>query len=298
MRGDNVKVINISKKRFETLERLALSRDIMSTEAIIYHLDIRANWRTERKLLKKLYIDEGETFGNKLETINNLIFYRDIFEDERLVFPEQLVTVGKRLVGFTLPLIEGDNLSLVLSDRYTTTAEKIDYLKQVGETLEKLKCHRKYSPINDFYIGDLHPQNMVLDKDKKVHIVDLDSCSIAGNKPFPMRCFASNKITKTMPKKYPVLDYATKASEDTDLFAYNMMVLGTIAGTDVNRLSCEQYYEYLNYLYNIKVDRGLLDSFNKLYTYVPNENPLPYLEELNNVDPRANYTVFQKLKKY
>ena len=46
-----MKIICISKKRFEQLNKLELSREIFNTEGIIYDFEYRGN----KKILKSLY---------------------------------------------------------------------------------------------------------------------------------------------------------------------------------------------------------------------------------------------------
>lgn len=294
---DNVKVVNISKKRFNNLPKLALSKEIISTEATLYHFDHKNSWHKEQKLLKKFYVDEGEIFANKLETVNNLIFYRGLLDNGQLVIPDYLVSIGQELVGFTMPYIEGENLSIIMNRRETSIEDKINYLKQIGECLEKISLIRKYSTIKDFYIGDLHEQNIVVDKENNIHIIDLDSCSIAQNKPFPSRYLVSNKNLHIVANKYPKEEDLCIPSEETDLFAYNMMILNTISNGQTNKLNLEEYYEYLNYLDYLKVNPTLLDSFSKVYCYCPNVNPYESLDSLQNLDPRACLDVFKMCKR-
>ncbi len=290
---DIVKVVNISKKRFNSLEPLSLSREIISTEAVLYHFDDKDRWNRESKLLKKLYVNEGEVFGNKLETVNNLIFYGKVLKNERFVLPEHLVSVGQKIEGFTLPYIEGENLSLVMHAKKTTIKDKINYLKQVGEALIYLQRVRAYSELKDIYIGDLHEQNIIVDKEGQINIIDLDSCKISGNSPFPSRYLVSNKGLQDMPAKYPMDQHLFIPSEDTDLFAYNMMILNAISGGYTSGLSTEEFYVYLNYLDDLKVNHKILESFSDLYCYRPNSNPHEYLDELEKLDARAHYPVFK-----
>lgn len=63
-----MKIINISKKKFQELKKIDLSREIFNTEGTIYDFE----YRGEKKILKTLYTLNGYTFANKLYTIEML----------------------------------------------------------------------------------------------------------------------------------------------------------------------------------------------------------------------------------
>ena len=52
---------------------------------------------------------------------------------------------------------------------------------------------RKYTSIQDFYIGDIHEENIMVDKNGNVRIIDLDSCKILNNLASPTRYLQSLK---------------------------------------------------------------------------------------------------------
>lgn len=296
-------IVNISKKRFDSLEELELSKGIVSTESKIYKFPFKDKWNKGEVLFKKFYIDEGETFGNKLETVNNLMFYSDTLACcENLVLPEYMVSIVERIAGFTVSWVKGENMSLYLKNRDISDKDKVDCMIQAGEVLEKIKCIRNHTEVSDFYIGDLHEQNMVVDEEKVVRFIDLDSSSISQNKPFPVRYLATNSHLKTMPHKYPVKDGMFLISEETDLHAYNMMILNYIAGGCIKRpLDVEEFYSYLNYLDSLNIDEEILSSLGRTYSSAPNINPYEHIESLTHKDPRTIYPIFknqyQKTKK-
>ena len=81
-----MEVINLSKKRFESLEPYELPANIFNTEAKMYTLPIKNRWQTVNKILKRLYITSGPTFGNKLQTINSLIDLKEEIDIPEIVF--------------------------------------------------------------------------------------------------------------------------------------------------------------------------------------------------------------------
>ena len=66
-----MQTINISKKRFESLKKYQIPNYVYNTEGTIYELPIKNKWETQMKLLKRLYLTNGNVFGNKLQTIND-----------------------------------------------------------------------------------------------------------------------------------------------------------------------------------------------------------------------------------
>ena len=83
-----METINITKKRFESLACYDLPNYVFNTEGTLYVLPIKSRWDTKLKLLKRLYLTNGNTFGNKLQTINSLIDNKEELDIEEIVFPE------------------------------------------------------------------------------------------------------------------------------------------------------------------------------------------------------------------
>ena len=63
-----MKVSTLSRRVFENLEPLVLSREIMNTEACM----LKYTDKGIPKVIKRLFYQEGETFANKLYTLEML----------------------------------------------------------------------------------------------------------------------------------------------------------------------------------------------------------------------------------
>ena len=94
-----METINITKKRFESLKPYQLPNYVYNTEGTLYILPIKNRWNTQIKLLKRLYINSGNVFGNKLQTINSLIDNKDGIDIEEIIFPEKIAIVDSEIVG-------------------------------------------------------------------------------------------------------------------------------------------------------------------------------------------------------
>ena len=319
-----MQTINVSEKRFSALAKYDIPNYVYNTEGTLYVLPIKNKWETQLKLLKRLFLTNGEVFGNKLSTINSLIDNREkigrIITDE-IVFPEKIAVVDGSIVGFTMPLIESINLKTALISNDISNEMKISYLKQIGELLEKMHSVREYSEIEDFYINDLHESNFIVDTDNRVRAIDIDSCKINGNKIFNSKYLSSKsfisqiykyqkndeenrtKYKKDTDYKYSYRKYSTDVSgafipdENTDIYCYMMIILNFLYGDNIGNFSLEEFYDYLEYLNSIGFNKELLSYFEKVASNSPNENPYELLDSIIPYIGRSNYHVYNYIKK-
>lgn len=276
-----MQIINMSKTKLNSLEPLILPKNVTSTECELF----KYPYYGKEKLLKKLHRTDGIIFANKLYTIEALNANKDSMPSN-FVLPESLVSINKKIEAFTMKYIKGINLSVILNNPDITYEEKIHYLKSIGRILEQMQNIRKYTNLNNFYLGDIHEDNFLVERDKQeVYIVDLDSCKIAGNKSFPGRYLTNSSLIKYNNTKYQTLsqtddlaDY--KIDENTDIYCYIIMKLNYLYDGRVDRLSLDKFYDFINYLEDIKVNIELIECFNKIVVGGNNINPCNYLDTL------------------
>lgn len=276
-----MQIINMSKTKLNSLEPLILPKNVTSTECELF----KYPYYGKEKLLKKLHRTDGIIFANKLYTIEALNANKDSMPSN-FVLPESLVSINKKIEAFTMKYIKGINLSVVLNNPDITYEEKIHYLKSIGRILEQMQNIRKYTNLNNFYLGDIHEDNFLVERDKQeIYIVDLDSCKIAGNKSFPGRYLTNSSLIKYNNTKYQTLsqtddlaDY--KIDENTDIYCYIIMILNYLYDGRVDRLSLDKFYDFINYLEDIKVNIELIECFNKIVVGGNNINPCNYLDTL------------------
>jgi len=273
-----MKTINISEKRLASLEPLKLSKNVFNTESCVYNLDYRGT----KKVLKILFNDKGPLFANKLYTVEMLDHYKE-YLPESFLYPDSQVSISGHVRGFTIPYFEGVNLADLLKDKSIDVKEKIYYLTKTGEILNQLKNIRKYSPLKEIYINDLYESNIMINpNNKELKIVDLDSCKILNNDPFPGRRLNKNPFLDNKPHKYI---YNTEeeqgfiaANENSDLFCYNVMILNYLYSGNILEMSMNEFYKYLNYLESLEFDKELLDKFEKIALTCDNQNPYHLLD--------------------
>lgn len=276
-----MQIINMSKTKLNSLEPLILPKNVTSTECELF----KYPYYGKEKLLKKLHRTDGIIFANKLYTIEALNANKDSMPSN-FVLPESLVSINKKIEAFTMKYIKGINLSVILNNPDITYEEKIHYLKSIGRILEQMQNIRKYTNLNNFYLGDIPEDNFLVERDKQeIYIVDLDSCKIAGNKSFPGRYLTNSSLIKYNNTKYQTLsqtddlaDY--KIDENTDIYCYIIMILNYLYDGRVDRLSLDKFYDFINYLEDIKVNIELIECFNKIVVGGNNINPCNYLDTL------------------
>ena len=94
--------INISNKKMQEIKPIILSKNIFNTEGSVYDFFYRGN----NKVLKILYNTDGISFANKLYTVEMLDFYKESLPSS-FVLPDNLVSIGGKISGFTIPKFNG-----------------------------------------------------------------------------------------------------------------------------------------------------------------------------------------------
>lgn len=271
----------MSRNKFDKLEPLVLPKSILSTECELFHF----RYRNKDKVLKKLYRTSGNNFGNKLYTIEALSSNHEYIPDN-FILPEFLVAINKRIEAFVMPYIKSVNLSVILNDSSIDYEEKKYYLKKIGIILEQMSNTRTFTALTDFYLGDLHEDNFVVDLLKReLYVVDTDSCKIAGNFSFPARYLNSRALLNNAGKKYhlncnphSLTDY--EVDWNTDLYCYIIVILNFLYGEKINDMGVEEFYDYLNYLDSLHIDHDLIECFERIVSNGNNINPVNYIDTL------------------
>ena len=294
-------IVNLSRKKFDSLKPLDISNSVTNTEGVLYELYYKGRLR----VFKKLHLLSGGVFANKLYTLemldNNKEFLPDCF-----VIPNYLGIVSGQVVGVLEDFIEGVNLEEILLDYKINTNVQINYLKGIGEILEELKYMRINTQLTNFYINDLHAGNFLITKDKKLKVIDLDSSKLCDNKPFPSKYLLPNTIIKNS-NKYTIFGtdnvrYSKElgyydADENSDLYCYVITILNYLYKGNVHRMELNEYYDYLNYLESIGFNNELLTIFERIILNCDNKNPKDYLDEITTTQiGRASSKVYNKVR--
>lgn len=294
-----MKIISLSQRKFKDLTKLDLPKEVFNTEAIIYNF----RYKGKDKIFKKLYNASGSSFASKLYTIEMLSSNKEYLPDNFCI-PTELLSVGGVIEGPVMPKIDGENLSVILKNKKLDTKMQIFYLKLIGELLNKLKYVRSNAALSNFYLNDLQDSNFLVNlEQKKLYVVDLDSAKVSQNTVCPSRFLNENALLNNALGKYKLSENEDEfgyinADENTDLYCYMIIILNYLYGENINNVDIVKFYDYLNYLEHIGVDKELVSAFSKILTYKNNENPVEILSSLTNEQVyRAKRKVYEMTSK-
>ena len=77
-----------------------------------------------------------------------------------------------------------------------------------------------------------------------------------------------------------------------------MVILNYLYGSNLNMVAIEEFYEYMNYLEYIGIDKNLVSLFERIVTNKNNKNPEYLLSSITDEQVyRASEKVYKKLKK-
>ncbi len=286
-------VMNISERKFNNLERFVLPNGVFNSESELFYIDEKNKWEKRRFLLKKLNNDFGIILSNKLFTVNELITNKDIIDIPELVIPDKLVSVHGKIVGFTIPLVNGNNFGEVLSNDSISVSDKIKYFKEIGYILENMKYVRQYTLLNDFYLNDIHENNFVLNNDTgKINVVDMDSCKINNNMTMVslrLSPFSNIYDFNKYEKENSMCGGCYKPSYNTEMYSYIIMFLRFISNYRINEMDVSSYYAYMEYLHKLGISYELIDILASIYSEKDNVNPYLLLDEFISYYEKCDY---------
>ena len=77
-----------------------------------------------------------------------------------------------------------------------------------------------------------------------------------------------------------------------------MVILNYLYGSNLNTISIEGFYEYMNYLEYIGIDKNLVSLFERIVTNKNNKNPEYLLSSITDEQVyRASEKVYKRVKK-
>lgn len=292
--------VNISKKKFDSLTPLEIDKTVINSEAVLY----KFNYKGKEKVFKNLHRLKGSIFANKLYTIE-MLSSNQMYLPSSFTIPESLGMVNGNIEGFIVDFIQGINLQALLNNPKIDSNIKLYYLSLIGNILEQLKHIRNNNEIEGIYLNDLHAGNFIVTPNNELKVVDLDSCKICDNKPFPSKYLTSERGLFNYSNKYQVYqkdkpkEYLSElgyidADENSDLYCYIITIMNFLYGKNLNNMSMDEFYKYLNYLSSIGISKRLIDCFEKIVLNCDNKNPKGYIEKITQEQvAKANYKVFE-----
>lgn len=292
-----MKIINLRMYQVRKLETLKIERGVFNTEALMLVLNKKYTKSSKEMVFKYLDAqDDDRVMARKMYTmsmLNSSAAYKSI---EELIISDYSVVVDGQFAGFAMELIDSHkNLGIALEDENISFEKKLNYLTQVGSVIDKVQRVDRES--FRMHFGDLNEYNFILDKFGNAKAIDLDSAYVGQDEPVNNAYYLSGNphIVKLREKYKLTRSGNVIPSDNTDLYCYNMIVLGTLAKTSFHDKNMGTYYAYINYMKNLGVDNYLLDIFKKIYLPVNNLNPKDLLKELDpKLEKDLEFKTFQK----
>ena len=200
-----------------------------------------------------------------------------------------------------MPYIPNINLAEVLDSHDFTLEQKVTYLKEIGELLEKMRRVRKYKGVEGFYLNDIHVNNFILNNETgRINAVDLDSSKIGNNIAAPAMRLTPVSPIADVPKykKSPTsIGGEYEINNDTEIYCYIAIIFQYFFGDYIGILTIPEYFVYLEYLTKIGVSKELIDILSYIYTGHDNINPYEYLDELKGFYGRTHKNTFNTVRK-
>lgn len=249
-----------------------------------------------------LYVNDGylykkmnlgySSFDNKVNTINYLLDNKDIINIDELVLPIDIFYLNRDTGDIVIKekFINNINFRYVLNSNLYSFSEKIEYFKQIGLILDKMKDVRDNTNIKDFYLCDLYTDNFILNTDTNtINVIDMDSCKINGNNNCSSYYLFDNNVIDNIKKyKKKELSWFTEyeINENTDILCYIIMLISFISGCDINKIDINEFNNYMDYLVNVGLSNQLVSVLARIYSNDDNINPYLLLDELKGYDSK------------
>lgn len=284
-----IEEVSLKTSDVEKLKEYPLP-DVFCTESQIFYYKNNAD--KESVLLKKLFRTDEKRVNRKVSTIE-VLQNSELSTYKELVIPEKVVLIGGIKSGFTIKEItDCSNLSAFLKAKEVSNESKLEVLKKIGELLRRVQNQSQ-----EFYFGDLQAYNFLVDKNNDIYVVDLDSSAVNRKKPLETKYIIVDKKTREI-SKYKINSAGRcYPNYNVDKFCYNTMILNYLAGKDLHRLSYEEFFKYMDYLDYCGIPREMINIFENHYTNKDNETVVDYLDELKSDYKRADYKVYEMIKK-
>lgn len=271
-----MEILHMTSNEIANLNELDLG-----TESSVY----KYKYRDKEYVLKELDYYDKNKWDNKMRTLLSVDGSRGIIPDY-FIKPEFLISSDYVIRYWASKYADGINLSSILFDKEVDINVKKRFLKRIGYILKHMDYIRRNSLLRDFYIGDLHENNFIIDRSGRLLVCDIDSIKINGNKssvgkylnPFALigKCGADKYKMDNSDNR--IGDYIV--DKNTDLYCYNIMIMNFLYGGKINDISLEEFYRYLNYLDDIGIDYEMVEMFNKIILDEDNVNPCYYIDSL------------------
>lgn len=205
---------------------------------------------TDEKTVIKLYVSSPERAQRNIENLMLLRNRNDLENLCELVMPTSLISIQNKIVGFSMPYIQGCSLNTFLSDRHISDKLKFSVFEQLAHLICKMP--------EDVFMGDLHGGNVLVDSDCKIHLIDIDGFSLKDGYQMTVPHLPD------VDRKYKRADGTDIISRESDIYCFYRLFLYWISDSP---LALEEYHrgQYLQYLLENGAAQELVSDIERLF---------------------------------
>lgn len=242
-------------------------------------------------MVLKVYFGEDKINQYNLSVIRNIFRKRESLDKiSELVLPGDLLIYNGKTVGFSMPYVKGNTLYDIF--RYNLLDKK-----EIKELFIKLlNTIHSFSKLPfDFYLGDLHEKNVILDDNLNINIIDCDSF-IINNKKLVLDDGIS--MGKYLNRHFGT-EELKKIKKSGDYFGVLCMIFNYLFSDIVNygytnsidvikskvkSRVLDKIFDRINDIYNFELcENDINDLFNEEYDYdVYNQEEMMALDQIQN----------------
>lgn len=285
--------MQITSNQFSKLDILDIG-DAVSTESLLFRLP-------NDMVYKHFLIDADANLYNKEKIIDKLLVMRYQHPFDELVFPTEKVYKEDKFSGYSMPYVNGINLKHFLKKDEISFDDKKEMLIKLGALLERLKRFRQRHN-TQFYLNDLHEDNIMVNTDSQIRVVDIDSTYFQNVEAVPSRYlqkshfFSDENKYKRESKSQGYYPNQIIPSQNTEIFCYIIMVLNFLLEDNIVRYGRLNAKRYVDYLTRFDIPKPLYESFMSIFEEKQNVSPLPYIEDIKE-NPKMNHKHFSRYKR-
>lgn len=219
--------------------RLSNIKGTSNVESVLFH-----DKKTVYKIFNDLHDDKRKRKQQKVELLaDGKPLPITIMPKEELVYG----IFNNRFEGYTMDYISSSKTLYKAFLKNKRLNILLPLLIAISKSLEEI-----HSDPRDIAIGDIHVENIIVDKHYNPYFVDIDSCKIANLKddaiPMTLKYYLINRHL------FRSID-ETEVTKNTDKLCFLIMSLGIIFDKHIDRITINEYdtlTEKINILKNMR----------------------------------------------
>lgn len=164
----------------------------------------------------KIYTKRKELWYKNISNLSKICQLISPNDFPEIVFPIAFIEYLNETVGYLMPFIDGNTLDEVLTSKCRTTKEILLTFSQIASVLNRLP--------NEIHVGDIHPNNILVDHTGNMHLIDLDGFSLDNGYLMTCPLYFDDECFKVLPlEKYFKADHSIKIGKNTDIYCLMRM---------------------------------------------------------------------------